>query len=213
MLQYILDGGVMMVPLLALSILAVAVIIDRLRVFRLADVDNDAMRERIHTGLRGGATGEAVQACRDFEGPTAAVMLVGLQSYDEINSRGRARDEVETFVAQSMQDYAPHVLDLLEQRLNILAMVGTAAPLIGMTGTVVGMIMSFNSMAQVGGLDAGAVASGISLALVTTAAGLIIAIPSVIYHNVFSRKVDRHRLQIEESANALIRFIALESRS
>jgi biopolymer transport protein ExbB/TolQ len=78
-----------------------------------------------------------------------------------------------------------------------------------MTGTVTGMIASFNAMAESGGLDAGGVAAGISEALVTTAAGLIIAIPAVVAYNIFSKKVDRHILQIEDATSELADFIAL----
>ena len=78
-----------------------------------------------------------------------------------------------------------------------------------LTGTVTGMITSFNSMAGVGGLDGGAVAAGISEALITTAAGLIIAIPSVVFYNIFSRKVDTLTLEIEEKASDFVEYVHL----
>jgi biopolymer transport protein ExbB len=208
MLQYILDGGVMMFALVALSILAVGVIIDRLRVFKLAEVDCESLRNRLVDALDDEDHDRAVAACEDTTGPAAAVLLVGLEKYRAMMERGKS-ENLEGIISRSMNDYAPHVIDSLEKRLNLLAMVGTVSPLIGMTGTVVGMIMSFNDMAAAGGLDAGSVGSGISLALVTTAAGLIVAIPAVIYHNIFTRRIEQITLQVEETANALVNYVTL----
>jgi len=107
-----------------------------------------------------------------------------------------------------MADYAPHVIESLEKRMNLLTMIGMVSPLLGMTGTVTGMIASFETMSS--GLDAGAVSAGISEALVTTAAGLIVAIPAVVAYNIFAKKVDRFILEIEESSTDLIDYITLE---
>ena len=139
MLQYILDGGVMMFALVALSILALGVIIDRLRVFKLAEVDCDSLRNRLVDALDEKDDDRAVAACEDTTGPAAAVLLVGLKQYRAMLDRGKT-DNLEGIISRSMNDYAPHVIDSLEKRLNLLAMVGTVSPLIGMTGTVVGMM-------------------------------------------------------------------------
>ncbi|MFT5129245.1 MAG: biopolymer transport protein ExbB [Rhodothermales bacterium] len=197
----------MMFALVALSILALGVIIDRLRVFKLAEVDSDSLRNRLVDALDDKDADRAVEACKDTTGPAAAVLLVGLKQYRAMLDRGKS-ENLEGIISRSMNDYAPHVIDSLEKRLNLLAMVGTVAPLIGMTGTVVGMITSFNDMAA-GGLEAGSVGSGISLALVTTAAGLIVAIPAVISHNIFTRRIEMITLQVEETANALINYVTL----
>ena len=210
MLEYILDGGLVMFPLLFLSILSLEIIIDRLRVFRLAQTDTARLRMEIGERLDDGEIAEAVVTCQRHRGPTAAVLLVGLQRYHKLLDRGRSTAELEANVAKTMADYAPHVLDSLEKRMNLLTLVGSISPLLGMTGTVTGMIASFNAMAEAGGLDAGGVAAGISEALITTAAGLIIAIPAVVAYNVFSKKVDKYALQIEETMTSLVDHIALE---
>jgi biopolymer transport protein ExbB/TolQ len=209
MLEYILDGGFMMFPLLFLSILSFAVIFDRLRVFRLAETDTVLLQSEVGGRLDEADVDGALAACRKHRGPVAAVLLVGLERYRKLVSLGRSTVEVEANVSKSMTDYAPHVVDALEKRMNLLTLVGSISPLLGMTGTVTGMIASFNAMAESGGLDAGGVAAGISEALVTTAAGLIIAIPAVVAYNIFSKKVDRHILQIEDATSELADFIAL----
>jgi biopolymer transport protein ExbB len=211
-LQYIFDGGPMMLVLLALSVLAFAVIIDRLRAFRLAEQDADVLCEGLRASLTAGDCDGAEGVCKSTTGPAAAVALVGVKQYKQLLDAGASANHAES-VSRVMTDYAPKVMDMLEKRLNYLSMVGSVAPLVGMTGTVVGMIASFDSMAAVGGLDGGAVAGGISMALVTTAAGLIVAIPAVIFHNVFSRRIERLTLDVEEAANAIINVIELKHTS
>jgi len=209
MLEYILDGGFMMFPLLFLSVLSFAVIFDRMRVFRLAETDSARLQSEVGECLDGGDVEGALGACRKHRGPVAAVLLVGLERLRKLRSLNRGIAEMEANVGKSMTDYGPHVVEALEKRMNLLTLVGSISPLLGMTGTVTGMIASFNAMAEAGGLDAGGVAAGISEALVTTAAGLIIAIPAVVAYNIFSKKVDRHILAIEEATSELVDYIAL----
>jgi biopolymer transport protein ExbB len=210
MLGHILDGGAIMIPLMLLSVLAVAIIIDRVRAFREATVDTSKLREGIVDNLEEGRVDEAIRECEQFRGPVAAVLLVGLLKFRKLLQRERPLAEIEANVNKTMGDYAPHVIEALEKRLNLLIMVGSVAPLLGMTGTVTGMIRSFQSLAGAGALDATAVSTGIAEALVTTAAGLIIAIPAVVAHNVLSKKIDRFVLDIEESATRLIDLITLD---
>ncbi|MHC4885214.1 MAG: MotA/TolQ/ExbB proton channel family protein, partial [Planctomycetota bacterium] len=148
-------------------------------------------------------------ACEKSKGPVAAVLLTGLYKYRQLAMRGRGMTEIEANVNKTMGDYAPHVIEALEKRLNLLSMVAAVSPLLGMTGTVTGMIGAFQQMASAG-VDAGGVAGGISEALITTAAGLLIAIPAVVAYSVFSKKIDRYVLDIEETATSLIDFITLE---
>jgi biopolymer transport protein ExbB/TolQ len=209
MLQYILDGGFVMFPLVLLSVLALAVIIDRLRVFRLAEVDTAALRMQVGELLEDGRVDTALDTCREFKGPVAAVLLAGLDRYAKLTARGRSTAEIEMNVSKAMSDYAPHVIETLEKRLNLLTLIGSVSPLLGMTGTVTGMIASFNAMAGAGGLDAGGVAAGISEALITTAAGLLIAIPAVVAYNLLAKRIDKFTLQIEETMMELLTFIAL----
>ena len=208
MLQYILDGGFVMFPLVLLSVLALAVIIDRLRVFRLAEVDSAALRMQVGELLEDGRVDAALDTCREFKGPVAAVLLAGLDRYAKLTARGRSTAEIEMNVSKAMSDYAPHVIETLEKRLNLLTLIGSVSPLLGMTGTVTGMIASFNAMAGAGGLDAGGVAAGISEALITTAAGLLIALFAVIPYHIFSAMTDKVELEIEEAGSELLDFVA-----
>ncbi|MBM4031609.1 MAG: MotA/TolQ/ExbB proton channel family protein [Planctomycetes bacterium] len=209
MLEYILDGGLLMYPLVACSIVALAVMIDRVAAFRAAETDIVALRAKVTDCLDAGRVDEAVSVCREYQGPVAAVLLSGLDRYRKLIARGRAVIEIETNVKETMEDYAPHAMEPLESRLNLLSMIGSIAPLLGMTGTVTGMITSFNTMAEMGGMEAGGVAAGIAEALITTGAGLLIAVPSVVAYNVFAKKIDRYVLEIEQTMKDLIDFISL----
>lgn len=212
MLEYILDGGYIMIALVTLSVLALAVIIDRWRVFQRADVDTFALRNSVADALEGGDLNGAVATCQSGTGPLAAVLLVGLGKYRRLLAHGRSIAEIETSVAKTMEDYAPGALEVLEKRLNLLALIAAISPLLGMTGTVTGMIRSFNVMST-HGVKANLVAGGISEALITTAAGLLIAIPSVVAYNLFSRRIDRMTVEIDETIIEVLDFITLGSKN
>ncbi|MBQ6246582.1 MAG: MotA/TolQ/ExbB proton channel family protein [Kiritimatiellae bacterium] len=197
MLGILIDGGSMMIPLLACSIAAIAIIIDRARAFRAANVDFAGLRATIRECLAKGDIEAAMDACEKSSGPVAATMLTGLQRYQRMKARGRTMTEMQTTVTKTMEDYAPKAIHGLEKRLNAMILISGISPLIGMTGTVTGMISSFNAMAEAAGLDAGAVAGGISEALITTAAGLIIAIPAVVAYNYFTSRIEVYNMAIE----------------
>jgi biopolymer transport protein ExbB len=208
MIGHIIDGGLIMIPLVVLSIIALAVIIDRIRALKIASADTTALRETIVGKLEAGDIDGAVRHCEKDEGPVAALMLVGLSKFRRLIYRGKSMVEVETNVNKAMEDYAPHIVNVLEKRLNYLTMIAGVSPLLGMTGTVTGMIASFQTMAS--GLDAGKVSVGISEALVTTAAGLIVAIPAVVAYNIFNKKIEKIVLQMEESSTELLDKIILD---
>ena len=199
MLEILLDGGWMMLPLLCCSIAVIAIVIDRVRAFRAAAVDFTGLRKNVRDLLFAGKTDEAIDACAASSGPVAATLLVGLQRYERMKAKGRSLQDMETTVTKTMEDYAPKAINGLERRLNALILISGISPLIGMTGTVTGMIRSFDVMAASAGLDPGAVAGGIAEALITTAAGLIIAIPAVVAYNVFVRRIEDYTMAIESA--------------
>jgi biopolymer transport protein ExbB len=209
MLEYILDGGLMMWILMVLSVVGLAIILERWQVFKIAGADSSAMPRMVRQMLSEGNVGDAVKICEEKRGPVAAVLLVGLIRYRQLLGMDKPQREIEESVSGSMQDYAPHVISLLERRLGLLLMVGSVSPLVGMCGTVLGMIRAFKAMAEAESLGGGVVAAGISEALITTAAGLLIAVPAVIFYHIYSTRVEKHTLTIEESASELVDFIHL----
>lgn len=212
MLEHLLNGGPLMIPIMGCSVLALAVILDRLYAFRAAKTDNVALRAKVEDLLYEGKLDESITVCEKSKGPVAAVLLVGLNKYRKLLRLKRPVSEIEVAISTTMEDYAPRVMNDLEKRMNILSLVGGMAPLLGMTGTVTGMIRSFNAMSEAAGLDAGTVASGISEALITTAAGLLVAMPAVAAYNFFTKKVDSIVLEIDESITLITDFISLGRR-
>lgn len=198
MIGFLLDGGWMMLALLACSMVLVATIIDRIRVFRAAaKTDSEKIAGEVCSAVRKGDLDAAEAACTATEGPLAAVLFTGVDKLRRLREKGETPKETEAGVVKAMEEYAPKAMGVLEKRLGLLVLISSVSPLIGMCGTVTGMINSFSVMAESAGLDPSAVAGGISEALITTAAGLIIAIPGVILYNVFQRKTEEWTVRIE----------------
>lgn len=210
MLKYIFDGGFMMYPLLFMSILGFAVMIDRFCAFRSARRDTKLLRANILKALEEYRVDDAIAECEKTGGPLAAVLLVGLMKFQKLEFSGRSVNEISDIVRKSMEDYAPQAIGVLDRNISTLPIVASLSPLLGMTGTVTGMIGSFNAMASSTTLEATTVSAGISEALITTAAGLIIAMPSVIAYNIFARKVDAYSAEMENAVTEIVDFIALD---
>jgi biopolymer transport protein ExbB len=150
-----------------------------------------------------------MEECKAARGPLASVILAGLRSYDQLKGKNESSETMRLVVGQVMDDYSAQAMSVVNKRLDVLTTIGTAAPLLGMTGTVTGMIASFSGLAEAGSMAGGGgeVANGISEAMVTTAAGLIIALLAVIPQSVFNRWSDEIELEIEEANSELVEFI------
>ncbi len=210
MLEHILNGGPLMAPLMACSLVSLAVVYDRWMAFRAnRKVDTRALRSKVMGSLKSGDFEASISECESARGPMASVLLAGLRSYKQLKEKGESTETMRMVVAQVMEDYAAQAMGVVNKRLDVLTTVGTAAPLLGMTGTVTGMIASFSGLAEAGSVSGsgGAVAGGIAEALVTTAVGLIIALLAVIPQSVFNRWSDEIELELEESTTDLVEFI------
>ncbi len=209
MLEKLIQGGPLMIPLVVCSILTLAVVIDRFAAFyKNSRIDTRALRARIMELLMQCRLAEAAVLCASTPGPVSAVLLTGLQAYNKLKKMQDSPDSLRHGTEKAMNDYSLHAMSAVEKRLNVLSTVGNAAPLIGMAGTVTGMIKSFNVMAASAGLDASSVSTGISEALITTAAGLLIALAAVIPYNIFTSMADNIELEIEEATTELLESIS-----
>jgi len=209
LLETILKGRMMMIPLMACSVIALAVFMDRLLAFYAnSKLDARALRSHLMKLLREHKVKEAALLCANTSGPIAAVLLAGLQSYMKLIKR--TPENTRITVGQAMDDFSRQSIGTVEKRLWVLATIGSSAPLLGMTGTVTGMIKSFQNLAEAAGVDAGAVGVGISEALITTAAGLIIALGAVIPYSIFVSMSDRIELDIEEASAEMLDLLVTE---
>lgn len=210
MLEQILAGGPMMFPLMACSLVGLAVVFERWVVFRAnRRIDTHALRSKVLAYLRAGNPDGAIAECISTGGPVASVLLVGLRSYVQVRAKNEPSETMRMVVGQVMQDYSVQAMSVMNRHLDVLTTVGTAAPLFGMAGTVTGMIASFGGMAEAGSVSGGGgvVARGIAEALITTAAGLIIALAAVIPQSLYFRWSDEIDLEIEEASSEFLEFI------
>jgi biopolymer transport protein ExbB/TolQ len=210
MWQTIQSGGVMMIPLMFFSVLAVAVAIDRGMAFLAhRKIDTRSLRARVLELVGEGRVEEAAELCANTPGPVSAVLLVGLKSYRKHKPLTERSDELIDVMEKAMDDYAQHAVSAVEKRMAVLSTIGNSAPLLGMTGTVVGMIIAFDELAASGGFEAGGrVAEGIATALITTAAGLVIALMAVLPYNYFTSLSNGIELDIEEATTELLDYVA-----
>jgi len=210
MLEHILKGGPMMIPLVICSLISLAVVYDRWTAFKKnRRIDTRSLRAKVLEHLRLNNVNAAIDECVSTKGPVAAVMLNGLRSYGHLQSKNEKSETMRMVIAQSMEEYSAQAMSVVNKRLEFLSTIGTAAPLLGMTGTVTGMIASFAGLADAGSIggSGGLVAEGIAEALVTTAVGLIVALMAVIPQSVFNRWSDQIELELEESSSEMVEFI------
>jgi biopolymer transport protein ExbB len=138
---------------------------------------------------------EAVQICEATPGPIAAITKAGLKKYN------RSRQEIKEAIESEAQSEVYH----LERYLGVLGTIAAVAPLIGFLGTVTGMIKAFIQIQTLGGnVDASVLAGGIWEALITTAAGLSVGIPTLIVYNWLQSKVEHHVFEMQESSTELL---------
>ena len=167
-----------MIPLVLCSLISLAVVYDRWFAFRQnRKVDSLSLRSKVLGHLRNNDISAAATECETARGPIASVILAGLRSYQQLRGKNESSETMRLVVGQVMEDYSAQAMSVVNRRLDVLTTIGTAAPLLGMTGTVTGMIASFAGLAEAGsvGGSGGAVANGIAEAMITTAVGLIVA--------------------------------------
>jgi biopolymer transport protein ExbB len=210
MLETIIKGGSMMVPLMFESVLALAVVLDRWMAFTRNDrFDVRSLRSQVMQLLAAGKLGDAAALCASTPGPVSAVMLAGLQAYAKFRGVTVGRPETcRALVEDAMANYSQVASGAVNKRLGILSFVASSAPLLGMLGTVTGMISAFAGMA-VGGVSNETVSAGISEALITTAAGLIISLIAVVPYHYFTARAGAIESEMVESASELLDFVTL----
>jgi len=190
-------GGPIMWPLLLCSLAAVAIIIERLINLRVSRILQPTIVERV-TGLaEGGRLDRAVAVCRENPGIYTNIVFAGL----EIADRG------ESAAREAIEGAGRHETARLNRYLGTLGTIAGVAPLLGLLGTVTGMIDVFNTIARAGAGQAAELSSGISQALITTATGLLVAIPSLVAHNFFREKAEAIVTDLERESMRVIRGV------
>jgi biopolymer transport protein ExbB len=180
--------------LLIVALTGFIFLIERLWTLNRARINTRKLVGTVITTLRSEGVQAAAEECQKVRGPIAAIMYSGLQKAD----KGPAAVEKAISTAGAIE------MAFLERGLIWVASVTTIAPLIGFLGTVSGMINAFEAIAASEQVNAKLVASGISEALITTATGLMVAIPASIGYNYFVSAIDRFVIEMEETSAELI---------
>lgn len=208
----LLKGGIFMWPIMIMGVLAAGVIIERYRSLKMLSTDSSALREEVHSLLLADRVEEALKLCDREQGPVPAILSAGLRMYFVVQQIHDEPGKIREQVTKAMDDYSVHVVAALERHLPILATISSVAPMLGFLGTVAGMITSFDDIVlKMGEMNiVEAAAGGISVALLTTAFGLIVGIPAFMAFNYFTGVINRFVLDVEESATELIEAVTLK---
>jgi len=190
----------MMYALVLCSLIALGVIIAKAWTLWIAHRDTDTILNDVRELTSDGRVDEAIQRCIETPGPTAAILLVGLRRIRE----GKVK---ESELQLAIDTTGTIELGFLERGLVILATVANVAPLMGFLGTVAGMIMAFASIETAGTVDPTLVAGGIKVALLTTATGLLIAIPTNIGYNFFVTRIDKLIVDMEQGTQQILNLV------
>lgn len=195
MIELFLKGGPVMYFILLCSLVGAVIIIERLIYFRRIRVDEEGLIRRLKAALEKGHAEEALSICEAHPSPIANLMKVGIEN----------RRQPKQLIREAILDAANLEIPKLERSLSALGTIAHLAPLLGLLGTVTGNIKSFGVIGQLGVVgDPGLLARGISEALLTTAFGLIVAIPVIVFYNYLVTKVNNIITRLENRVNHLV---------
>lgn len=207
--EYIHRGGPLLVLGLTLLFLALTFAVERFIVLGRAGGRGNvssfvrALKETIHAGKHA----DAVEACRKQGGCLANVIGAGLERYRDSKPASASRKELVDETRRALAEAGALESPNLEQNLTALSTIASIATLLGLLGTTIGMIRSFQAMSHAGAPDATQLALGISEALVNTALGLITAILATVLYNYFTTKVDLFNTMVDETSYEVLQLL------
>ncbi|MEI0557150.1 MotA/TolQ/ExbB proton channel family protein [Brachyspira intermedia] len=187
------------IGLLISSILGLTIIVDRFIYFTRIKSQDNSLAPKLISLIKDKELKAAIALCETAKSPLANIVMSGLKNSD--------------MPKESMQSASNKELPRLERFISALSTISTVAPLLGLLGTILGMIQSFAVISVAGSGNPSALASGIANALLTTAAGLIIAIPTVVFYNYFVNTLNERILFIENLSNEVSDYIINESNT
>ena len=194
MLEIVQSGGWLMVPILLCSIVAAAICVERLWTLQRSRIVPKNLLSQIWSAVK--TDDLDTQKLRELRAnsPLGQVLAAG------VSNAKRGRDVMK----EAMEESASQVSHDMERYLTSLGIIASISPLLGLLGTVVGMIKVFTALMLEGAGNANVLAGGISQALITTAAGLSVAIPALIFHRFFLRRIDELIVTMEQEAGKLV---------
>lgn len=197
MFELVQAGGWLMIPILFCSVIAAGISVERFWTLRAEQVAPRNLLTQVWTWIKNNEMDNSRLRELKSGSPLGQILAAG------ITSHRRGRDVMK----ESIEEVANHVVHELERYLNTLGTVAAITPLLGLLGTVIGMIKVFAAIQLEGTGNAAVLAGGISEALITTAAGLSVAIPSLFFHRYFQRKIDELVIYMEQEALKLVEVL------
>ena len=197
MVYYFLEGGAFMWPILLTLVFGLGFVLERAYSLMMSGVNSETFFDAVTTSINENGSEEAKEICSKTDGPVAAIFHAGLSKMD------RGHDEAE----KAIQNAGGIEMAFLEKNMIWLNAVITIAPMLGFTGTVVGMIAAFDAIKAANDISPAVVAGGISQALLTTAFGLIVAMIIQTFQNVFVARIDKLILDMEEQSIKILDFL------
>jgi biopolymer transport protein ExbB len=199
MLEFLAKGGILVTPILLCSVLALAIFAERVIRFAILRKRGRQVAERVAAAVSAGDMTGARQAAGDSRSPMGRILSQGLDVGDQ------DQEILETILVHATET---EVRDL-SKYLQSLATIANIAPLLGLLGTVIGMIKAFMVIQQMGGkVNAAVLAGGIWEAMLTTALGLSVALPTIVAHSYLSAQVDQYEARLQDGTVRLIKSLS-----
>lgn len=192
--DFIGKGGIIMYPLLLCSVIGISIFIEKLYTLRRKRIIVPAVVKVVDGIQNPDDIKTAAYVCSQNPGPFSTILTITLERHDQ---------DKET-IKEALTDQGRQEVHRLEKGLVVLETIAGIAPLLGLLGTVLGILRVFNIISAMGIGQAEALAGGISEALITTIAGLFIGIPAVVAYNYFTQKAESLILEIERHSNILL---------
>ncbi len=197
MFELVQAGGWLMVPILLCSVIAAAICVERFWTLRTAQIVPRNLLAQVWDWIKNNDMDSRKLRELRLGSPLGQILAAGITNH----RRGREQ------MKEAIEEVANQVVHEMERYLNTLGTVAAIAPLLGLLGTVIGMIKVFTSIKLEGTGNAALLAGGISEALITTAAGLTVAIPSLFFYRFFQRRVDELVISMEQEALKLVEVL------
>ncbi|MEO7163939.1 MAG: MotA/TolQ/ExbB proton channel family protein [Bdellovibrionia bacterium] len=193
-IEFIFRGGFMMYPLLISALIALTVILERILVFHRYYKSSPTLLSSVFEQLKNGQLAVAEENCRKVVTPASSVIIAGLEHFKN------PLDEMELCMKNRAEAWVP----VLEKRIDMIDTVITAAPLMGLLGTITGMMSSFEVLSEKGVNEPNAITGGVAEALIATATGLVIALVCLVAYNYLTAQVKLFIYEVESVASRLV---------
>jgi len=197
MMDFIIRGGIFMYPILLCSILSLAIFLEKVWSLRRSRNIPPAFLGEIIALLNQDSMHQALQLCQDNLSPLSRIFMSGIREH------GKKRE----IIKERLEEVGRHEASRLERSVDILTTIASVSTLLGLLGTISGMIKIFSVISSESVVNPSNLAGGISEALYTTAAGLTVAIPTILFHRYVSSKSDALIVEMEEHSMHMIDLI------